>query len=75
MKSGIDASTQTHKQTAIVTCPDCGDKIVLTGLIHIGLGVGCKNCKAELKVVNMTPVEVDWVSQGPKNDKEFLARW
>jgi len=37
MKSRIDASRQARTPTAIVTCPDCGEKIVLKGIIHVGL--------------------------------------
>lgn len=66
---------QTRSETAIVTCPDCGEKIVLKGLIHLGLEVYCENCEAELAVVNLAPVEVNGVSSEPEDEQEFLARW
>jgi lysine biosynthesis protein LysW len=75
MKSRIDERRQAQIQTAIVTCPDCGEKLVLKGAIHIGLGVRCHNCEAELAVVNMTPVELDGVPREFGDDPEFLARW
>ena len=75
MTSKIGAQPHTRSRTAIVTCPDCGEKIVLQGAIHLGLGVRCENCEAELRVVNMTPVEVDGVSLQPEDEEAFLARW
>ena len=71
----VDASHQTRKQTAVVTCPDCGAKIVVKGLIQIGRGVRCENCEAELEVVNLAPVQVDWASQEAKDNEGFLVRW
>jgi lysine biosynthesis protein LysW len=75
MSSRVGATHKTQTQAAIVTCPDCGEKIVLTGLIQIGLGVRCENCEAELQVVNLAPVEVDAISQEPEDEHEFLTRW
>jgi len=75
MKSRIDASRQARTPTAIVTCPDCGEKIILKGIIHVGLGVPCPNCEAELEVVQMMPVELDWVQHKPEDEQEILARW
>jgi lysine biosynthesis protein LysW len=75
MSSKIGAHAHTRSETAIVTCPDCGEQIVLRGFIHLGLKVRCENCDAELQVVNMTPVEVDGISQEPEDEGVFLARW
>jgi lysine biosynthesis protein LysW len=45
------------------------------GLIQIGRGVRCENCEAELEVVNLAPVQVDWASQEAKDNEGFLVRW
>ena len=75
MKSRTSVNHKAQTQTAIVTCPDCGEKLVLMGVIKIGQQVWCQNCEAELEVVNLAPVTVDGVSTDPKDEQEFLARW
>jgi len=75
MNSRTGANHKTRTQTAIVTCPDCGDKIVLKGLIHVGRQVLCESCEAKLEVVSMTPVKVNGVVQEPKDEQAFLVRW
>jgi hypothetical protein len=75
MNSGSGATHRTRQGTAIVTCPDCGEKLVLQGSLWIGVQVRCQNCEAELVVVNLAPVEVSDVSPEPKDEREFLVRW
>jgi lysine biosynthesis protein LysW len=75
MTGKIGKSDKAQSQTAIVTCPDCGEKLVLQGCLLIGVQVWCQNCEAELEVVNLAPVEVDGVPQSPEDEKEFLVRW
>jgi lysine biosynthesis protein LysW len=75
MKSRIDARLRVRAQTAIVTCPDCGERILLRGVLHLGLLLSCPKCELQLEVVNMAPVEVDWAPQEPGDEQEFLARW
>ena len=62
----------TEIQTAIVTCPDCGEKIMLKGIIQIGQKVFCRNCEADLEVVDLYPVELDWADE---DFVEWDARW
>jgi hypothetical protein len=45
------------------------------GVLELGLQIYCQNCEAELEVVNLAPVEVDWASQEREGEREFLARW
>jgi lysine biosynthesis protein LysW len=75
MKSRIAARHRTEAEIAIVTCPDCGEKLVLQGILEVGVRIWCQNCEAELEVVNLAPVEVNGVSQEPKGNREFLVRW
>jgi lysine biosynthesis protein LysW len=75
MKSRIGASLVARTQTAIVTCPDCGEKLVLYGVLQIGVRVWCQNCEVELEVVNLAPVKVNGVSPELTDEQEFLARW
>ena len=75
MKSRMNASRQARTQTAIVTCPDCGEKITLKGAICIGLSVRCPNCGAELEVVLAISQELVGVCRELADDREFLVRW
>ena len=75
MKSIMNTSRQARTQTAIVTCPDCGEEMTLKDAIRIHLSVRCSNCDAELKVLRMAPIELDWVLYEPKDEREFLVRW
>ena len=75
MKIRVGARHRAQAETAIVTCPDCGEKLVLQGSLQIGVRIYCQNCEAELEVVNLAPVEVDGVSQELEDEREFLARW
>ena len=75
MQSRTNASRTDRTQTAIVTCPDCGEKMTLKGVIGVGLAVRCPNCKAELEVVKMARVELDWACKKHGDTQEFLVRW
>ena len=75
MKSRMNASRQARTQTAIVTCPDCGEKMTLEGAIRIGLSVRCPNCEAGLMVVLATSQELYGVCQELGDDRDFLVRW
>ena len=72
MVTETDASHRARTRTAIVTCPDCGEKINLRGIIQVGHRVICPNCEADLEVVALYPVELDWVSE---DLADWDARW
>jgi lysine biosynthesis protein LysW len=63
---------KTRTQTAIVTCPDCGERIRLRGVIQIDHRVICPNCETDLKVVALYPIELDWVDE---DVVDWDARW
>jgi lysine biosynthesis protein LysW len=45
---------------AIAICPSCGDDIKLSGRLKIGSEVICPRCDAELEVIDLDPIELDW---------------
>ncbi len=47
--------------TPVGTCPSCGRKVRLSGRISIGMEVRCLACGDELQVVDIDPVELDWL--------------
>jgi len=40
-------------------CPDCDEQIVLNR-VTVGQMVTCPHCDAELQVINVDPLELDW---------------
>jgi len=40
-------------------CPDCDQEIVLNR-VAVGQTVTCPNCDAELEVISVDPLELDW---------------
>jgi lysine biosynthesis protein LysW len=46
---------------AKVYCPDCEERIVLNGHTKVGQKLACPHCRAELEVIGIDPLELDWV--------------
>ncbi|MBN1641067.1 MAG: lysine biosynthesis protein LysW [Anaerolineae bacterium] len=52
-------------------CPDCGEEITLHGNVRLGQEVVCPHCDAELEVVEIDPLELDWAyDDGDYEDEE-----
>jgi hypothetical protein len=47
-------------QTTLATCPDCKQRIRLTGRVFWGRKVTCPNCDRQLAVAETTPVQFGW---------------
>jgi DNA-directed RNA polymerase subunit RPC12/RpoP len=62
--------TERDIKTFIVDCPDCGEDILLRGKIALGLKVVCPNCSADLEVIDVDPVELDWSYDYDYDDEE-----
>ena len=52
-------------------CPSCGDEIRLRSQPGVGQQVLCPYCGAELEVIALDPVELDWVYY----DEDFEEEW
>jgi lysine biosynthesis protein LysW len=48
-------------KVTLVDCPDCDEVIRLKGKPRLEQRVTCRSCGAELEVINLTPLELDWV--------------
>jgi lysine biosynthesis protein LysW len=46
---------------AIAFCPDCEEGIGLGLSPKLGQRVTCPHCHAELEVIDLSPLELDWV--------------
>jgi lysine biosynthesis protein LysW len=42
-------------------CPDCDEKIVLQSPSRLGQKLTCPHCDADLEVISVDPLELDWV--------------
>jgi hypothetical protein len=55
---------------AIAFCPDCEEPIRLASRPKVGLRLSCRSCSAELEVIEVSPLELDWAYDGPIDDYE-----
>ena len=49
-------------------CPDCDGKIVFNAEPRVGTRLTCPHCDAELEVIDINPVELDWVYEESDED-------
>ena len=57
-------------------CPDCGNRIKLWPLINVGEELVCPFCEADLEVVSLDPVELDWAYFEPAvDDNDWDDDW
>lgn len=55
---------------ATTYCLDCEEKIVLDSPLKVGQKVTCPHCDAELEVIGLEPLELDWAYDW-KWDEEY----
>jgi alpha-aminoadipate carrier protein LysW len=53
-------------------CPQCGNDVEVGSQPRIGKQVECKSCGAELEVVWLDPLEVDWPLLDDDEDYEDM---
>jgi alpha-aminoadipate carrier protein LysW len=51
-------------------CPDCDGKIVINPRVQLGQKLVCPHCDAELEVISIDPVELDWAYDWSWDDDE-----
>ena len=56
-------------------CLDCDRVIDLGAEIVIGRRVRCQNCEVILEIINLQPLELDWVYDGPITRSPFDDIW
>jgi lysine biosynthesis protein LysW len=42
-------------------CPDCDSRITFNPSARVGQKITCRYCDAELEVISVDPLELDWV--------------
>jgi alpha-aminoadipate carrier protein LysW len=60
---------------SVAPCPDCGREIQLWPLLKVGEELICPHCEAELEVISLDPVELDWAYLPPAEDDEDWDDW
>jgi alpha-aminoadipate/glutamate carrier protein LysW len=51
-------------------CPDCGQQVEVGLKPKLGQWLTCPHCNAELEVVSVNPVELDWASDFEEDDED-----
>ncbi len=41
-------------------CPDCDEKIIINPHATVGQKIVCPHCDADLEVIGVDPLELDW---------------
>ena len=55
---------------AVAFCLECGNGISLGARPHEGQRLICTKCRARLELINVRPLELDWVYAEPVHDPE-----
>ncbi len=58
---------------AFAYCPDCAARIYLDGKPWLGQPVFCHYCDADLEVVHLNPLELDWAENVADDEWENAA--
>lgn len=56
-------------------CPDCDEKIILGPHVRLGQKLICSHCGADLEVIGVDPLELDWVDDWSYEDDEDEDDW
>jgi lysine biosynthesis protein LysW len=55
---------------AIAYCVDCGGRIYLGDKPWIGQAAYCRRCGADLEVIRVNPLELEWIDNMVYEDEE-----
>jgi lysine biosynthesis protein LysW len=58
---------------AVAFCPECSEGVKLGDRPQEGQRVTCAVCGADLEVISVTPLELDWAYDEP--DEDWGADW
>lgn len=57
-------------------CLDCEREIELDLHPEVGQQIRCQHCEIELEIINLDPLQLDWVYNGPaKNFQQLDLGW
>jgi lysine biosynthesis protein LysW len=55
---------------ATALCPDCDQKIVIGPKPKKGQWVSCPHCNADLEIISLSPLELDWAQYDDDEELE-----
>jgi lysine biosynthesis protein LysW len=55
----------------MATCIGCDEELIIAGRLRLGMRVICAHCGAQLEVVSLDPLEVDWADEGDDDDEAW----
>jgi alpha-aminoadipate carrier protein LysW len=55
---------------ASVYCPDCDEELILNPTAKVGQKLTCPHCDADLEVIGVDPIELDWVYDWAEDEDE-----
>lgn len=61
----------TVSKMVTVHCIDCEQPIRLTFKPVVGQIINCSSCQAELEVIGINPLEVDWAYFEPEEEEDW----
>lgn len=56
-----------------VYCLGCDQSIDLGTEIAIGRQITCPDCETQLEIINLYPIELDWIYDGPTIDNDHAG--
>lgn len=59
----------------IAFCPDCEEGINFRVKPKMGQRLTCPHCDADLEVINLSPLELDWAYEEPDMEWEDEEEW
>lgn len=72
MESSIGKYPARRHVIQIGACPTCSHEIRLSGRIVIGTEIACPACGDELQVVQLEPIQLDWLYDfDSENDDDY----
>ena len=54
----------------LTACPGCDEYIQVSPGVRMGELVTCPKCGADLEVVGLSPVELDWAEEGEEYEQD-----
>lgn len=62
--------TTSKKKPSVGACPECDANIVFNKAPFLGQKKTCSECLAELEVIGLSPIELDWAYDYEEFDDE-----
>jgi hypothetical protein len=59
----------------IAFCPDCEEGISFRVKPKLGQRITCPSCDADLEIINVSPLELDWAYDEPDMEWEDEEDW